>query len=104
MSVAISWSQLTVTGAVAIHETQGFSGGRKLACFCPKCGTRMWHRSAKDSEWITLKVGTLEDAADIAPRGHLWVAKKQPWIELDPSLPAFDTQPEDVHIWRSTLI
>lgn len=58
---------------------------------------------SEDSAWITLKVGTLDTASNISPRGHLWVSKKQPWVVLDPSLPAFDTQPDDVHIWRTTL-
>jgi hypothetical protein len=63
----------------------------------------MWHRPTANSDWITLKAGTLECAADIAPRGHLWVSKKQSWIILDPTLPAFDTQPDDVQAWRTKL-
>ncbi len=103
VSIPIEWAQLSVAGNIAVRETIAFSGARKLACFCPSCGTRMWHRSAEDSAWITLKVATLDCAASIAPRGHLWVSKKQPWITLDPTLPAFDTQPEDVQTWRTTL-
>jgi hypothetical protein len=104
MSVPVEWARLKVEGKTEDRETMAFSGARKLACFCPKCGTRMWHRGAQDSEWITLKVGTLADAANISPRGHLWVSKKQPWIILDPALPAFDMQPDDVHLWRTSLI
>jgi hypothetical protein len=63
----------------------------------------MWHRASPDSEWITIKVGTLDCADQIVPRGHLWVSKKQPWIILDPKLPAFDRQPDDVQAWRTTL-
>jgi hypothetical protein len=103
MSVAVEWARLSVSGEVAIHETIAFSGARKLACFCPACGTRMWHRPLPDSDWVTLKVGTLDDSASVSPRGHLWVSKKQPWITLDPTLTAFDTQPDDVHHWRTTL-
>ncbi len=104
MSVALQWSRLSVTGVVAVHETKAYSGAPKIACFCPDCGTRLWHRSNADSDWITLKVGTLDDASAIVPRGHLWVSKKQPWIMLDPALPAYDTQPEDVQKWRTALI
>lgn len=103
LSIAVEWSQVSASGALAMHETIAFSGARKLACFCPQCGTRMWHRPSPDSDWITLKVGTLDDAATISPRGHLWVSQKQPWIILDPALPAFDTQPEDVQTWRTSL-
>jgi hypothetical protein len=103
MSIALEWSRLSVEGELSVHETIAFSGARKLALFCPQCGTRMWHRPSEDSDWITLKVGTLNEAASISPHGHLWVSKKQPWIVLDPALPAFDTQPDDVHHWRTNL-
>ncbi len=101
MSVALRFAELEVTGAIATHETWAFSGKRKLALFCPACGTRLWHRHSEDSEWVTLKVGTLDDAAGISPRGHLWVSKKQPWIVIPEDIPAFDTQPEDVQAWRT---
>jgi hypothetical protein len=103
MSIALELSRLEAVGEIAIHETTAFSGARKIACFCPQCGTRMWHRSAPDSAWITLKVGTLDDARHFSPRGHLWVSQKQPWIILDPALPAFETQPDDVQAWRIAL-
>ena len=103
MSVAIEFARLTVSGEPVSHETRAFSGARKLAFFCPTCGTRMWHRSSVDSQWVTLKVGTLDDAHLVSPRGHLWVSKKQPWIVLDPALPAFDAQPDDVQVWRKNL-
>jgi hypothetical protein len=103
MSIPLAWDRVTYAGLLASHETRAFSGARKLACFCTTCGTRMWHRSSEDSIWITLKVGTLDRAAEIEPHGHLWISKKQPWVVLDPDLPAFDTQPEDVQKWRLNL-
>ena len=103
MSIAIEWARVIFSGSVATSEGLTFSGKPKLRCFCPKCGTRMWHRASANSEWITLKAGTLDCADLIEPRGHLWVSKKQPWISLDSNIPAFDTQPEDVQTWRTAL-
>ena len=104
LSIAIEWQRLTVSGDVKTIQGLTFSGKPKLRCFCPQCGNRLWHRPAQKSDWITLKAGTLDCAATIAPRGHLWVSQKQPWITLDPALPAFDTQPDDVQAWRTSLI
>lgn len=103
MSIALEWSRLSVESETATYESRAFSGARKLAFFCPKCGARLWHRASVESEWITLKVGTLDDADKIEPRGHLWVSKKQPWIVLPDDVPAFDVQPDDVQTWRSSL-
>lgn len=104
LSIAIEWARLTVDGEVATSDGLTFSGKPKLRCFCPKCGNRLWHRGAAESAWITLKAGTLDCAESITPRGHLWVSKKQPWIVLDPALPAFDSQPDDVQAWRTSLV
>jgi hypothetical protein len=103
MSIPILFERLNIEGEVAVYETCAFSGKRKLACFCNGCGTRLWHCSAEDSAWVTLKVGTLDDAAGISPRGHLWVSKKQSWIAIPQGVPAFETQPADVHAWRTSL-
>ena len=103
MSIAIGFDRLKVAGQPVFHESRAYSGARKLAYFCGKCGTRLWHRSAEDSDMITLKVGTLDDAVTISPRGHLWVSKKQPWIVIPEAVPAFETQPEDVQAWRESL-
>lgn len=103
MSIPLPFGRLEVVGEVAVFETRGFSGKRKLACFCRQCGTRLWHRSAPDSVWVTLKAGTLDDAAMISPRAHLWVSKKQPWIVIPDGIPIFETQPEDVQAWRTEL-
>jgi hypothetical protein len=103
LSIAIEWSRISVDGDVAISVGLTYGGKPKLRCFCSKCGNRLWHRASEDSRWVTLKAGTLNNAAEISPRGHLWVSKKQPWIVIDPALPIFDTQPDDVNAWREGL-
>jgi len=103
MSIPLLFERLNVVGEVAVYVTRGFGGERKLACFCNQCGTRLWHRLAEDGMWVTLKVGTLDDAAGISPRGHLWVSKMQPWVVVPEDVPAFETQPDDVHAWRTSL-
>ncbi|MBV9840027.1 MAG: GFA family protein [Sphingomonadaceae bacterium] len=81
------------------------SGGRSTdGFFCPACGTRLFHRSSASGAFVTVKAGTLDDASNIQVRAHLWVSRKQPWVTLDPEVPAFDTQPEDMSAWRERLM
>ena len=103
MSIGIAFSRLAVEGAPAMFEVIGFSGAVKRCYFCPFCGTRMWHRSGRNPEFATLKVGTLDHGEAIAPTFHLWVSKKQSGIELDPIVPAYDTQPENLLELRERL-
>ncbi len=103
MSVAVSFDRLTVDGTLTSFEATAYSGAIKTCYFCPKCGTRLWHGSSASPEVVTLKVGTLDEGAHIAPRAHLWVSNKQAGISLDPDVPAFDTQPDNLASWREGL-
>lgn len=103
LSMVVEFASLSVTGDVACFETTAYSGAVKYCYFCPMCGTRMWHRSSSRPQLATLKVGTLDGSASIAPRGHLWVSQLQAGITLDLAVPAFDTQPDDINAWREGL-
>lgn len=103
MSVVVAFDRLTVTGIPASFDATAYSGAIKTCSFCPKCGTRLWHGSSASPGVVTLKVGTLDDSAHIAPCAHLWVSKKQAGISLDPNVPSFDTQPDNLAQWREGL-
>jgi hypothetical protein len=103
MSILVAFDRLKVIGTPTSFKTTAFSGATKACYFCPTCGTRLWHGSSAAPDIVTLKVGTLDNSADIAPRAHLWVSKKQAGISLDPSAPVFDTQPDNFAQWREGL-
>jgi hypothetical protein len=103
MSVVIGFDRLRVSGRPVSFETVAFSSAIKNCYFCPRCGTRLWHGSSASPDFVTLKVGTLDESAHIAPSAHLWVSKKQAGISLDPAVPVFDTQPDNLAHWREGL-
>jgi len=103
LSIGIPFSRIDVDGEPAMFEVTGYSGAAKHCSFCPSCGSRLWHRSGHAPENATLKVGTLDDGAGIAPTFHLWVSKKQAGFTLDPSVPAYETQPDDLLEMRERL-
>jgi len=103
MSMVVAEARLAVRGEPKCHSRRAHSGAVKDCFFCPDCGTRLWNRSSASAAMVTLKVGTLDDSAGIAPRGHLWVSRKQVGIMLDPDVPQFETQPDDLRAWREGL-
>ncbi|MEK6637323.1 MAG: GFA family protein [Pseudomonadota bacterium] len=103
MSIVVGLEGLAILGTPASFGSMAFSGARKTCYFCPKCGTRLWHASSASAGVVTLKVGSLDDSVDISPSAHLWVSKKQAGINLDPNIPAFDSQPENLADWREGL-
>ena len=37
-----------------------------------------------------LKAGTLDDATIPQPQAHVWVSRKQPWVQIPQDMPCFD--------------
>lgn len=57
--------------------------------FCAACGSALTYRSAARPLEIDVTLATLDEPAAIAPRMHLWVAEKLPWIALTDGLPQY---------------
>jgi hypothetical protein len=100
----VLFEDMEIEGATA-HYVRATDSGTKTRCmFCPKCGTRLYHRSDRSPEIITIKAGTLDDTSCISPVAHLWICRKQPWVNLDGNVPSYDTQPADLKNWRDELM
>lgn len=103
LSLPVRRADLALTGRLARWQRATDAGGASVAHFCPACGTRIHHAPGDASEWLTIKAGTLDDTSGLGVLAHLWVQSKQPWLALDPAVPAFDTQPDDLAAWRQQL-
>jgi hypothetical protein len=60
--------------------------------FCAGCGTVMWTRSKDPARWdmVSVHLGSVDRAADIAPAMHLCHADRLPWLHVADALPRFD--------------
>jgi hypothetical protein len=57
--------------------------GRTLHCaFCPDCGSRLWHEAAGESETISVKGGSLDQALDLGEAIHVWTSRKLPGVMI----------------------
>jgi hypothetical protein len=57
--------------------------------FCAACGTSLTYRNAAHAAEIDVALATLDEAARFAPRVHLWVADKLPWVGINDGLPQY---------------
>jgi hypothetical protein len=70
--------------------------GRDVTClFCGDCGTRLFHRPARNLEIINVKPGTLDDTRWLKPVGNLWTSSAQPWVCLGDRILNYEGQPDD---------
>jgi len=104
LSMPVWAADMTLSGEPASYVRATDSGTRTHCHFCPHCGTRLYHRSERSREMLTVKAGTLDHAATLLPVAHLWASRRQPWLLLPPDVPCFDTQPQDLKAWRDRLL
>ncbi|MEO1265084.1 MAG: GFA family protein [Pseudomonadota bacterium] len=104
LSVPITRADIDVTGPLATYVRPTDSGTSTTCHFCPKCGTRIYHQSARSTDNVTLKGGTLDDPSDLSPAAHIWTRRKHSWIAIPDDAPQFPEQPDDLKAWRDTLI
>ena len=58
--------------------------------FCARCGTSLTYRHAARAGEIDVTLVTLDDPALIAPRMHVWMKDRLPWVAIGDSLPRHD--------------
>lgn len=57
--------------------------------FCGACGASLTYRHARRPADIDVALATLEAAAGLAPRMHIWVQDKLPWVSIADGLPVY---------------
>ncbi|MBV9724760.1 MAG: GFA family protein [Gammaproteobacteria bacterium] len=57
--------------------------------FCARCGSCLTYAHEARSGEIDVTLATLDDAAQLAPRKHVFVAEKLPWVRIEDGLPQF---------------
>jgi len=96
ISVIVERAGFSITeGAVKTWVTYGESGNPKRANFCPTCGVRIFHDDGDNSQWISVKGGTLDDSSHLEPGAHLWTKRQQSWLHLDDDLVRHAEEPPE---------
>lgn len=75
--------------------TRPTDSGNMLDClFCPDCGSRICHIARGNSEFITLKPGSLDDPVDFANAIHIWTKRKLPGFEIPAGAERWEGEPD----------
>ncbi|MBO6506838.1 MAG: GFA family protein [Kordiimonadaceae bacterium] len=76
-----------IQGTLKTFETTTDSGRTKTCAFCPECGNRICNRTESR---VSIKAGTLDDVSWLKPRAHLWVSRKQPWVDIPDGVTCYE--------------
>jgi len=82
---------VSVTGAKAkVFEHTGDSGKIVRRSFCSNCGSPYMAEYDVTPNLRVIMAGTLDDKTLIKPEWNIYMASKQPWVELPPYIKSFD--------------
>jgi hypothetical protein len=76
------------------YWTVSAKGRRVARIFCGKCGTPLFARAEKLPQYLTVKVGSLDDPTVFEPQANIWTKSAQPWHHLDAAISRFKENPE----------
>lgn len=83
MALWIKDPQVKVLTGKLKEWTRSLPSGRQMSCqFCPDCGTRLFHQTLGQTQFMSIKPGTLNDTSWLQPVGHIWTQSKQTWVAL----------------------
>jgi hypothetical protein len=67
--------------------TEYRSSAAVLRGFCAACGGALTYRHESRGTEIDVTLATLDEPGILAPRMHVWVADKLPWVTISDGLP-----------------
>lgn len=103
ISVPVMRDRFRIEGAMKVWRRPTDSGSNTDCWFCATCGSRLYHQGVREPDWLVIKGGTLDKPDLLTPSAQIWVTRKRPWVQLPPSLPGHDTEPEDFQAWVDSL-
>jgi hypothetical protein len=91
--VAVPESALEMEGQAKGYTNQGESGRSVTRFFCPDCGSQLYSSVEVAPGVLFVKLGSLDQADNLAPQVHIWTASRPSWCQLPDGAPAFDKNP-----------
>jgi hypothetical protein len=83
-----------LSGELKIYVKTGESGNKRPQSFCPECGTAIYATAdGAGPKVYSLRVGSIRQRNQIAPKVQVWSRSALPWITRIGSMRKFDKQP-----------
>ena len=79
VSVPAPAESFTLTGTPKTYIKVADSGNRRIHAFCPECGAPIYSSAISDPPTYSLRVGCLDERADLPPRKQIWCESSMAW-------------------------
>jgi hypothetical protein len=79
-------------GTPRIYVKTADSGNKRAQTFCAECGSPIYSSSVSDPPMYSLRVGCLDQRAQLPPMEQIWCRSSLPWAMNLESLPKVEYQ------------
>jgi hypothetical protein len=80
---------LDASGPLDVYALTTPSGNTSLQRMCAVCHTRIYNTTTARPGVVVVRAGTLERSDELEVVAHIWVKRKQPWLQLPEAVPAW---------------
>jgi hypothetical protein len=83
-----------VTGTATQYVRVGDQGAKFTFNFCPICGSTVFHtEEGYEATGVSVAVGAFADPSFPPPQDSVYDCRRHPWVQLPPSVKAYDKDP-----------
>jgi len=94
-----------LSGAPEVVDTPSESGVGQRISRCLRCRVALWSNYGGAGDKVRfVRVGTLDEADRLPPDIQIYTASKQPWVLLDPRVPAVAAYYDAEQHWRPSSL
>ena len=94
-----------LSGAPEVVDTPSESGVGQRISRCLRCRIALWSNCGGAGDKVRfVRVGTLDEADRLPPDIQIYTASKQPWVLLDPRVPAVAAYYDAEQHWRPSSL
>ena len=72
--------QVAISGAAKHYVKVAESGNRRAQAFCAECGTQLYATEADVPGVLNLRLGCVNERAELAPKSQIWGVSAMPWL------------------------
>ena len=84
VSVPAPRESFPLSGHPKTYVKTADSGTKRVHSFCPDCGTPVYSCAIEDPPTYSLRVGCLDERAELPPQRRIWCRSSLPWsVRLD---------------------
>ncbi len=80
------------TGQPTLYVKTAQSGNKRVHAFCPQCGTPIYAAALHDTKVYGIRIGTLKQRLQLAPKRQLWHRSALPWASDLHAMPPIEQQ------------